>query len=523
MDVLQQDVQFWHLVHHLVIQEKFRVIEISPSQREVWLEQEGKRNGAVLRLIRTDIDWSNWLRTDIEKVKGKCDLLRRQMGRRSAICYNIYISTYAPVDSWEHLVDEPVYTGKKNQTVIHTMLMDHEQISPLMEKLFHSLSLPLPSSQPSIEGMMDEQYELSLKNQVITEAETRLKEEKQLFTYGKPLFTSILMGIIFFMFLLLEYVGSSTSTLTLIEFGAKYNPLIIEGEWWRLFTAMFLHIGVLHLIMNSLALFYLGSIVERIYGTSRFIIIYFVAGLFGSIASFVFNTNIAAGASGAIFGCFGALLYFGVIHRTLFFRTMGMSVIFILMLNLTLGFTIPMIDNGAHIGGLIGGFFASSFVHLPLHRKRLRQIVFFLLTMIIMVTLFIYGYTNDQSKGSLANVQVAQEMLMRVDQEDLNNDDIHRAYRLLLDAVDHGVDLPESYFLLAYAEAQLGLFEDAKDHLQITIEKRPSFHEAYYNLALIYVEFHQLEEALASVERAIQIENDDLYETLRTRILENLE
>src|SRR5690606_2824550 len=133
----------------------------------------------------------------------------------------------------------------------------------------------------------------------------------------------------------------------------KFNPLILEGEWWRFITPIFIHIGFLHLMMNTLALFYISGIVERIFGSIRFFIIYILAGISGTVASFIFNTHISAGASGAIFGCFGALLYFGYRHPNLFFRTMGVNVFFILGLNLAFGFTVSGVDNAGHIGGLI--------------------------------------------------------------------------------------------------------------------------------------------------------------------------
>src|SRR3954465_11110377 len=92
--------------------------------------------------------------------------------------------------------------------------------------------------------------------------------------------------------------------------------------------------------------------VERIFGNTRFLFIYIFAGISGVIASFIFSPNISAGASGAIFGCFGALLYFALIYPKLFFRTMGPSVITVLVFNLIFGFTVSIVDNAGHLGGL---------------------------------------------------------------------------------------------------------------------------------------------------------------------------
>nr|WP_054752968.1 rhomboid family intramembrane serine protease [Piscibacillus salipiscarius] len=102
--------------------------------------------------------------------------------------------------------------------------------------------------------------------------------------------------------------------------GLKFNPFIAQGEYWRIITSMFLHIGLIHLLMNMIALYYLGEVTEKIYGTKRFLVIYFIAGIFGSIASFATNDSVSAGASGAIFGLFGALLFLGCIIEISFLR-----------------------------------------------------------------------------------------------------------------------------------------------------------------------------------------------------------
>ena len=107
--------------------------------------------------------------------------------------------------------------------------------------------------------------------------------------------------------------------------------------------------------MNTLALYYLGVAVERIFGNVRFIFIYLFAGATGFIASFIFSSVLSAGASGAIYGCFGALLFFSAINPKLFFRTIGLNLFVVLGINLVFSFTASGIDNAGHLGGLAGG------------------------------------------------------------------------------------------------------------------------------------------------------------------------
>ena len=154
--------------------------------------------------------------------------------------------------------------------------------------------------------------------------------------------------------------GGTENPDVLLDLGAMFGPLVANGEYWRLFTAMFLHVGVLHLVFNSFALFIFGQVLERIYGHGRFLTIYILAGLFGSVASYVINSiGIGAGASGAIFGVLGALAAFFVAQWKIFGRIGQRNltgVMLLVSINLVYGLLSPGIDNWAHMGGFAAGF-----------------------------------------------------------------------------------------------------------------------------------------------------------------------
>lgn len=178
---------------------------------------------------------------------------------------------------------------------------------------------------------------------------------------SKPFLTYVLLGLIVIIWLLMEQSGGSQNPQVLVRFGANFGPLILNGETWRLFTSMFLHIGLAHLFFNSYALFIFGLEMERLYGPDRYIIIYILSGLFGSLASFASRGPqvFSAGASGAIFGVIGMNLAYFLLHRETFGRfgrQRVMNTLFIIGINLVFGFTIPGIDNLAHLGGLVSGF-----------------------------------------------------------------------------------------------------------------------------------------------------------------------
>ena len=146
-----------------------------------------------------------------------------------------------------------------------------------------------------------------------------------------------------------------------LAWGANFGPATQDGQWWRLGSALFLHFGLIHLAMNLWALWDGGQLVERMFGHLRFIIIYLASGLCGNLLSLVIQGNeaVSGGASGAIFGVYGALLVFVWRERQqlnpgefrwLFWGGLGFSAV-----SITLGLIIPGIDNSAHIGGLIAG------------------------------------------------------------------------------------------------------------------------------------------------------------------------
>ena len=175
-----------------------------------------------------------------------------------------------------------------------------------------------------------------------------------------PLVTWSLLAANVLIWIAMESSGGSEESDVLLDFGAMLGPLIANGEYWRLFTAMFLHVGLMHLLFNSLGLFIFGRLVERIYGPVQFAVIYVVAGLSGSVASYTLNPiAIGAGASGAIFGVLGALAAFFVARRDVLGK-MGrqhLSGIWaIAAINLFFGFVTPGIDNWAHMGGFVAGF-----------------------------------------------------------------------------------------------------------------------------------------------------------------------
>jgi rhomboid protease GluP len=188
---------------------------------------------------------------------------------------------------------------------------------------------------------------------------------------AKPIVTYVLLAAIAVYFGLETLLGGSTSTQTLVRLGAQVNGLVALGEYWRLLTAMFLHVGPMHLAFNMYALFILGRDIEGFYGHLRFAAIYLISGIAGNVAYYIMGPmNVSAGASGAIFGLIGAEIALLLSNRMLFgsYRKQRlMNLAFLVVVNLAFGFVGRGINNLAHLGGLIAGL-ALGFALTPRHQ-----------------------------------------------------------------------------------------------------------------------------------------------------------
>ena len=149
-----------------------------------------------------------------------------------------------------------------------------------------------------------------------------------------------------------------TGTQNLIDWGAKYGRYIAEGEYWRLVLPMFLHVSFFHMLTNLFGLVIFGSMVERIFGTWNFVVIYLMAGILGNVVSFLAGPNLGVGASGAVFGILGAFGVYLLLNRRLLSqmgRQQLTTIGVIVAINVVLGLSISGIDNAAHFGGLLAG------------------------------------------------------------------------------------------------------------------------------------------------------------------------
>ena len=174
----------------------------------------------------------------------------------------------------------------------------------------------------------------------------------------EALCTTVIIVINVAVFLILSLFGDTEDAVFMLQHGAMYEPMVTQQhEFYRIFTSMFLHFGITHLLNNMVLLGALGWNLELEIGKMRFL----VSGIGGNLLSLYFGISaetyaVSAGASGAIFGLMGALLYVVIANRGRLGRLSGRGMLFMVILSLYFGFTSSGVDNWAHIGGLITGF-----------------------------------------------------------------------------------------------------------------------------------------------------------------------
>ena len=191
--------------------------------------------------------------------------------------------------------------------------------------------------------------------------------------------TVVLILINILVFLAVEFTGLSQDARHMLDWGAAYTPMIAgNGEYYRIFTCMFLHFGIEHLANNMLVLFVLGSRLERVTGSFKFLAVYLIGGIGGNLLSLVMELRsgdyaVSAGASGAVFAVMGAMIYV-VLRNKGWLGDLSMRQILVMAaFSLYFGFTSSGVDNAAHLGGLAVGFVLAVILYHP-RRKTSKEV-----------------------------------------------------------------------------------------------------------------------------------------------------
>lgn len=178
----------------------------------------------------------------------------------------------------------------------------------------------------------------------------------------------LIVGVNILIFVLTEIIDDTENVTFMLKCGAAYTPWILEGQWYRLFTSMFLHFGVYHLLNNMVLLLFLGDMLEELAGKWRYLLIYLGGGLAGNIISLLMDCRsgemaVSAGASGAVFAVIGGIFVILLKQRGRVKNLTLSRLVFVIFLSIYHGFQSIGIDNAAHVGGLLGGIFLTFLVY----------------------------------------------------------------------------------------------------------------------------------------------------------------
>ena len=336
-----KDVVVMNLVHYFITEKNYNPVVVRGVNDEIWLENM-KSDYKLVRIVSHYIHNNEQLNYDYFRTKQISNKLKRKTFSFNMSVLNIYVDLGDNVNisnDDEHFMS--VFINKMKDINNKYLL---EIFPDIVEKTGHK--------EKGMELLFKITDDINKSN-----VKKNAKLDK-LFSKKTPYITYIIMGICFIMFLI---TGMGNDTGVLIKYGANLDVLVKNGEYYRLLTSMFLHSGLLHLFFNMYALYIIGPQVESFFGKTKYLIIYLLSGISGSLLSIAFNVNtVSVGASGAIFGLFGALLYFGYNYRGYLGNVIKSQILPVVIINLIFGFISTGVDVAGHIGGLIGGIIVSS-------------------------------------------------------------------------------------------------------------------------------------------------------------------
>ena len=329
------------LLHYFITEKNYSPIVLHGATGEIWLENTESNSYEIVRIVTNYIHNNEQFNYDLLKTKEITKRIKKKTFSMSMDVLSIFLNLNDNVEV---------------KSINHVDCASIKKINDLAKYNFITDNYPGITKNTKFKEKGFNLF-MKLTNDISKKNESEAYKAEQVFTPKKPIITYLLIGINILVFLLTYILGSgSEDSKTVLDLGALYYPYVKAGEYYRLITATFIHIGIFHLLFNMYALYIVGSQIESFYGRAKYLIIYLFSAIMGTMFSCLFIKDaISAGASGAIFGLFGSLLYFGYHYRLYLGSALRSSIIPLLIINLVLGFILPGIDISAHIGGLIGG------------------------------------------------------------------------------------------------------------------------------------------------------------------------
>ena len=335
------------LLHYFITIEGYNPVVLHGAKDEIWLENSDA-DYKIVRIVSNYIHNDEQLNFDIFRTKQILKRVKRKMFAFNMNTLSIFVN-----------LGDNVNLEDKNFDNIECANV--KEINDLNKYSFITNTFP---NIIEVEDTEEKGMELFIKltNDINKKNFDESKKAEEVFSKKTPYVTYIIMAICIVTYLLTSFTSGDfidQNPNILYRFGALVNNNMMNNyvDLFRLISSVFLHAGLFHLLCNMYSLYILGPQLESFFGKTKFIVIYIVSGVIGNLLSLAFLQDgvVSVGASGAIFGLLGALLYFGYHYRVYLSGVIKSQIIPLILLNLGVGFVASGINNFAHIGGLIGG------------------------------------------------------------------------------------------------------------------------------------------------------------------------
>ena len=369
--VTKNDEIVMKLLHYFITEKGYNPVILHGAKDEIWLENlDGEYE--IVRIVSNYIHNDEQLNVDLYRTKQIVKKIKRKTFsfKMKTLSFFVNLGDNANIDnvSYENID----CANLKN-------IKDIKKYNFIIEK-FPTITKEIASKEKGFELFQKITKEINDKS-----LETSAKAE-DVFRKKKPIITYVLIGINILFYIISIFLSGFFDSMLL-------DPsLIRDGEYYRLITSMFVHGGIIHLLCNMYCLYVIGPQVESFFGHAKYIIIYVISGLVAALMSLVITNSTSLGASGAIFGLLGSILYFGYHYRIYLGQTLRSQIIPLILLNLFIGFVLSGVDNAAHIGGLIGGILISMALGVKYKSTKIEKVNGFILTTIFTAFLIYLGF-----------------------------------------------------------------------------------------------------------------------------------
>ena len=338
IDMNEKNTLAMKLLHYFITEKGYTPIILQGAEDEIWLENLDE-DYKVIRLVMRYIHNDEQYKFDVFKTNRILRKIKKKTLSFKLNTLSIFLDLGGAVNLDDFKTD--------NITAVEVHEDADVKKNKLLKSIFPDLSRKLKFSEEGIELFIKVTNDINKHNQKDQE------RVADVFAPKNPVITYALIIINVLVFFIPMLLGYSD---TVVAYLGSYGPFVKMGEYYRLITAAFVHANIAHLLFNMYALWIIGMQLESFIGKWRFLVVYLFSAICGSLLSVSVTPDaLSVGASGAIFGLLGALLYFGYHYRIYLGTVIKSQIIPLIVINLLLGFMVPGIDNAAHIGGLIGG------------------------------------------------------------------------------------------------------------------------------------------------------------------------